>query len=490
MWEQSRGSSSLLLGTIHHRNPFLPPWTACTLAYVEFVDGFFWITVAVLAVAHAFARSNVRLRNALLLAASYGLVLVWAKVLVIFLLYATAVSFAAGIWMENHPSQRRQRSALWIAIPLLLAPLALYKTFLFGPLLQGSFAVFPLGISFYTLQSIGYLVDVGRGTTPAVRDPIHYALFLAFFPKFIAGPIERSDGFLKQLSETHPASAADAWEGLTLIFWGITQKVVIASAAYLQTSMLFPQDQELVQTHLFAALLALPLFIYADFAGYTNVARGLGKLFGFDLLQNFSLPYFANGAAEFWRRWHSSLSGWMRDYVYIPLGGNRRGSFATYRNILITFLLTGLWHFVSWPFFFWGVYHGVLVCADRFVRSRADRWGAAKFLTLPAVGIPLTFAAVTFGWILFFCQSMGQFHGVLSDIVSTLRSPAIALSDPGILLMLLLWATQLAIDACSNAGSLNALRWHRMTRVAFMVACFYAITLSQTGPSAFTYANF
>lgn len=461
-------------------------------ASMEFFDSYAWAAIGAVAAAHAFLRSRVAARNALLLAASYAFAAHWAGILAVFLLYATAVSFVAGLLLGRRTRGLASNAALWGSIALVLAPLLAYKSPVFWPLLTDDFAVLPLGISFYTFQAIGYLVDVRRGTIQPVADPVRFALYLAFFPKFIAGPIERGGGLLEQLSTQRSITTRGMWEGALLIAWGTVQKSVIAALAFPYAEGLLTTDARMIPTHVVSALFAMSLYVYADFAGYTDIARGIARLFGFDLARNFDAPYFATGPRDFWRRWHASLSGWIRDYVYIPLGGSRRGTLSTYRNILIAFACTGLWHSVTWQFFAWGAYHGLLVAADRFVSDRQDRSRIARFLLRPWITGPLTFAAVTVGWVLFFSTNLEEFFVTAHGIALSAATPAATLADKAIAPVMLLWLPVILMDVDSRFERVapRAVRWPLAARMAFVTACWYACILAGGHPNDFVYANF
>lgn len=349
-------------------------------------------------------RRFVPLRNFSLLLASYCFYFALDVRFFWVLLYTTVVSYFFALFLARCHS----RILLWIGITLLLCTLGYFKyvNFFLGNIAAAAafFGVqlhpptlellFPLGISFYTFQAVGYLVDVFRKDIQSVRNPLHFALFLAFFPKIIAGPIERAASFIPQCSRMLPLTMKQFNEAAFLIVWGCVLKFSIADNAALIADPLFA-DPVGVESSL-SGILAFTLQIFADFAGYSLMAKGAAALLGFDLSWNFHMPYIAHSPQDFWRRWHISLSEWFRDYVYIPLGGNRKGEARTLVNLMATMVLVGFWHGSTWMFVSWGAYHGVLLCAHRFLLKRNIALSPDRVINVGG-----TFLLVVFGWILF-----------------------------------------------------------------------------------------
>ena len=283
--------------------------------------------------------------------------------------------------------------------------------------------VLPVGISFYTFQTMSYTIDVYRRQLTASERWVEFASYLAFFPQLVAGPIERASHLLPQFRQARPAlSAAAAREGAWLVAWGLFKKMFVAdNLAALVNGSFAPYDA-LTTTEvpadglrLLVALYAFAVQIYCDFSGYSDVARGCAKLLGFELMVNFRLPYFATSPSEFWQRWHISLSSWLRDYLYIPLGGNRGTSLATYRNLMLTMLLGGLWHGASWTFVAWGAYQGLLLCGYRAlgIRTEGRDLSLARRIALGVVFFHLT----CIGWLLFRAQNLTTVGVFLESIV-------------------------------------------------------------------------
>ena len=258
----------------------------------------------------------------------------------------------------------------------------------------------PAGISFYTFQSASYVIDVYRGDIKACRSLIDYAAYISFFPQLVAGPIERASNILPQMTEARVVRLHQIRSGVVLILWGLLEKLVIADSAALIADKVFSLGDASFPI-LWGGVIAFGVQIYADFCGYTDMARGSARLFGIELCQNFNHPYLAQSPGAFWRRWHMSLSTWFRDYVYIPLGGSRAGQGKMIFNLVLTFFLSGLWHGASWNFIIWGTYHGILVALWPLLAKRvpllADKGG--WFGTVLRVG--LTFVLMHIGWLMF-----------------------------------------------------------------------------------------
>ncbi|HEX8325034.1 MAG TPA: MBOAT family O-acyltransferase [Tepidisphaeraceae bacterium] len=265
----------------------------------------------------------------------------------------------------------------------------------------------PAGISFYTFQSMSYVIDVYRGHLKAERHPVHFALFVAFFPQLVAGPIERATHLLPQIkSETRPRWD-DVCHGVWLIGLGLFKKVVLADNVALVANAVFDASPD-TPPRAWEAMIGVYAFaiqIYCDFSAYSDIARGAARCMGFDLMRNFDLPYFAVNPSDFWRRWHISLSTWLRDYLYIPLGGNRGGALRTYFNLFLTMLIGGLWHGATWMFILWGAYHGLMLCVHRAMSPWLKR--TFNYQSRPAAGlwtfvrVVVFFQFTCFGWLLF-----------------------------------------------------------------------------------------
>lgn len=316
-----------------------------------------------------------KIRYIWLLIASYFFYMCWNAKYALILLFSTAVTYIGGILISkaNKVEDNRKKikyKKMFVALSFIinLSILFLFKYFDFAigninrilavlniQLLNPKFdIVLPVGISFYIFQALGYTVDVYREDVKAERNFLKYALFVSFFPQLVAGPIERSKNLLEQMYEKHYFEAQRVKDGLLLMIWGGFQKIVIADRIAIVVDTIFNKFPEYGGIYILIASILFAFQIYCDFSGYSIIAVGAAKVMGFRLMENFNAPYFSMSVSEFWRRWHISLSTWFKDYVYIPLGGNRKGKIRKYINIMIVFLVSGLWHGASWNYIVWG----------------------------------------------------------------------------------------------------------------------------------------
>ena len=352
-----------------------------------------------------------RVQNVLLFGGSYffyGYVHPWFLILIA---SSTVIDYWAARGMEALPAHRRR--FLWMSVVSNFGMLGFFKYFnFFVENVQGVLGalgihasplslriLLPVGISFYTFQAMSYTIDVYRGELRARRNFLDVAVFVSFFPHLVAGPIQRASFLLPQVEGERRFSAGHARSGLFLICWGFFKKLVIADNVGVIANKVFALSDPTFFL-LWAGVFAFAIQIYADFSAYTDLARGTSRWLGFELTENFDHPYLARSPADFWRRWNMSLSTWFRDYVYIPLGGSRAGEATWARNVLVTFLLSGLWHGASWNYVLWGLYHGLLLVATRArammkpARPRRPRW-----LVVPQV--LAMFVLTNIGWLLF-----------------------------------------------------------------------------------------
>jgi alginate O-acetyltransferase complex protein AlgI len=337
------------------------------------------------------------------------------------LLSAIAVNFAAGIIIDADRFAERpgvRRAVLWTAVVWDLGILAIWKYAGFAsqqvdalsnalglghtPVVQ---LALPIGISFFTFHHLSYVVDVYRHSRPAQKSPVQFITYIAMFPQLIAGPIVRYHEIADQLADTQRSRADDFALGFPRFAWGLTKKVVIADTiAPIADAAFATSGGDMTTGTAWVGALAYTMQLYFDFSGYSDMAIGLGLMLGFKLPENFDRPYSAVSITDFWRRWHMSLSRWFRDYVYIPLGGNRHGAAKTYRNLIIIFVATGFWHGANWTFLVWGLYHGALMLIERVTGQGALEARGAELVLRRA----LTFLLVVVGWVLFRAQSLGQ----------------------------------------------------------------------------------
>ncbi|MGI9627797.1 MAG: MBOAT family O-acyltransferase, partial [Longimicrobiales bacterium] len=366
-------------------------------------------------------------QNRFLLAASYLFYGWWDWRFLGLIALSTVVDFYVGQRVHDTREERPDKAKRWVALSVAtnLGILASFKYFNFftesaGALLSAiGFGVepvllsiiLPVGISFYTFQTISYSVDIYRGELEPVRSIFDFALFVSFFPQLVAGPIERAKVLVPQILSERKASSVQFQDGLNLIFWGLFKKVYVADNLAPIVDSLFAASDPTGWQVLMAAY-GFAFQIYCDFSGYSSIARGSAKLLGVELMVNFAYPYTARNPSDFWRKWHISLSTWLRDYLYIPLGGSRGGSFATYRNLALTMLLGGLWHGATWLFVIWGAYQGAFLIAHRLMApalGRVPLFNQPRFSTAAdAVRIFITFQFVCAGWLIFRGESLGQ----------------------------------------------------------------------------------
>lgn len=286
--------------------------------------------------------------------------------------------------------------------------------------------ILPVGISFFTFQTMSHTIDVFRRKMPATDSLLELGTYVAFFPQLVAGPIERGAHLLPQFQRPRTITFEDIRSGMWLIFWGLYKKIVVAdNVAAIVNQVFRPYDSgrvtELPSDGLLClvALYAFAVQIYCDFSGYTDMARGTAKLLGFDIMLNFNLPYISRNPSEFWRRWHISLSSWLRDYLYIPLGGNRGSTLSTYRNLLITMILGGLWHGAAWTFVLWGAFHGGILIVYRLIGDVQD--GGDKLSLKSLVRGVVMFHLVCFGWLLFRAQNLETVGAFLTAMITRLQ---------------------------------------------------------------------
>ena len=350
--------------------------------------------------------------------------------------------------------------------------------------------VLPVGISFYTFQSMSYTIDTYRRDVEPTTSLVDFAAYLSFFPQLVAGPIERGKSLLPQFRRPRTLDWEQSRQGLWLIAWGLYKKVVIAdNVAAIVNTTFGPYDGANPVTtvpddglRILVAVLAFAVQIYSDFSGYSDIARGTAKLMGFDIMLNFRLPYIAKDPSEFWQRWHISLSTWLRDYLYIPLGGNRGGPVGTYRNLMITMILGGLWHGAAWNFVLWGLYQGLILVLYRFLDERG--WRLPEFTGKGVLKGFVMFGFVLYGWLIFRAQNASTIGVFTLSIFGHPHGSAEALAD---LRTLLFYAHPLIIFQFLQVrfGTLDPMsKWPLLVRVAvwtFIIMSILALAPSEGG---------
>lgn len=376
-----------------------------------------------------------RVQHIWLLVASYYFYMCWEAKYIVLLLFITVVSYLGGRVLECVERKSIRKVVVSISSVVCLSLLCCFKYFgfllsAFNDVLELFYVpeivapihfVLPVGISFYTFQAIGYLIDVYRKEIIAEKSFLNYALFVSFFPQLVAGPIERSGNLLEQLKKKHLFSFERMREGLLVILWGFFLKLVIADRTAVFVDAVYNNYQEYGGCYLLVATILFGIQIYCDFFGYSTIAVGAAHILGIRLMENFDSPYLAQSVAEFWRRWHISLTSWFRDYLYIPLGGNRKGRGRKYLNIMIVFLASGLWHGAEWSFVLWGGLNGLYQVVGELIRP--VRAVVIRKLRLnpesigsKAVKVIFTFTLVDFAWIFFRAPTIQDAFGIIRNM--------------------------------------------------------------------------
>jgi D-alanyl-lipoteichoic acid acyltransferase DltB (MBOAT superfamily) len=355
--------------------------------------------------------------------------------------------------------------------------------------------ILPIGISFYTFQPLAYTIDVYRGKLKPTRDFIDFALYVSFFPQLVAGPIERATNLLPQLQKKRMVNEKMLTTGLFLILIGYVKKIGIADSVAPYVEYTFANLNEMSSARLLSALYLFSLQIYCDFSGYSDIARGVGMLLGVKIMENFNQPYFSTNVTEFWQRWHISLSSWLRDYLYIPLGGNRHGKLKTYRNLMLTMILGGLWHGANWTFVVWGTLHGLYLAihkfmlGDRRARTVHHFQSPIDYVRFTLKGL-FTFHLVTLTWVFFRSADLSQAFEYLKGIFLW-HGPLI---DIGGLVRVTFYVTLIGfIDWTQyrRADHVAILKWHWSIRSAVYALFVLVIILGETsGNVPFIYFQF
>ena len=395
----------------------------------------FFVLVCVLYFAIPF-----RHRTWFLLLASYYFYMCWRWEYVALIIVQTEINFLCGLWMEKARTPARRKALLVTGMVLTLAILFFFKYYnfandslrsLFG-LVQVPYHIphldilLPIGVSFHTFQTLSYTIDLYRGRIPVERHFGKFALYVSFFPLLVAGPIERANRLLPQLERQNHFDVARLSSGLKLMLWGFFKKVVIADRLAEYVNQIYGHPGDFSCATLALATYCFAFQIYCDFSGYTDIAIGSARVLGYDLMQNFNLPYLARSISDFWQRWHISLSTWFRDYVYIPLGGSRVGTARWIFNIMAVFMISGLWHGANWTFVIWGGLHGFYYLLERFISPLAK--AACDALRLPeylraVLQIAVTFHLVLLAWIFFRAGTLRDALLIIERICGGLASP-------------------------------------------------------------------
>jgi len=382
---------------------------------------------------------NGKWQNVLLLVASYYFYACWDWRFLFLLMFSTGLDYYTGLKMADAPSQPMKRFWFWLSVTINIGFLAVFKYFnffadSFGDLLSGFgfqvnmptlAVILPVGISFYTFHGLSYVIDIYKDKIQPERNIVDYSVFVSFFPLLVAGPIERATHLLPQIQKERIFSYDKAADGLRQILWGLFMKVVVADNCAVVVNQVFENPEQQNSGTLAVGAIFFAFQIYGDFSGYSNIALGTARLFGVELLRNFAFPYFSRDIAEFWRRWHISLSTWFRDYLYIPLGGSKGGLWMQVRNTMIIFLVSGFWHGANWTFLVWGGLNALFILPLVIFRlNRKNTNIVAENSVFPSLlelcQMGFTFALTVIAWIFFRAESVAKAW----DYILRMFSPA------------------------------------------------------------------
>ena len=383
---------------------------------------------------------NLKHQNLLILVSSYVFYGWWDYRFLSLIVLSTIVDYVIGLNISTQSSKKNQKILLWCSLLFNLGVLGFFKYYNFfidswinlfssiGYDIKSVWTlniILPVGISFYTFQTMSYTIDIYRKQLKPTKDFISFASFVSFFPQLVAGPIERATNLLPQILNKREFKYDQGVQGLRLILWGMFKKVVIADSLAPMVNDIFGNYQDFGGGTLWLGAIYFSFQIYCDFSGYSDIAIGISKLFGFELMSNFKFPYFSRNIGEFWRKWHISLSTWFRDYLYIPLGGSKKRKWKSLRNILIIFLVSGFWHGANWTFVIWGLFHAVLFIPSFVLKTNRKYVSSiiAEKSILPspkeAIQVLTTFILVTIGWVFFRSEtiddSFNYFFKLFSD---------------------------------------------------------------------------
>ena len=457
---------------------------------------------------------SLKLQNFLIVVASYVFYGWWDWRFLSLILFSTFVDYSMGILLRFEDNQVKRRLYLWISILVNIGLLGFFKYYnffldnfvsafsLFGHKInvQGLNIVLPVGISFYTFQTLSYTIDVYKRKLDPTNDLIAFMAFVSFFPQLVAGPIERATNLLPQFCKRRTFDYQKAVDGLRQILWGLFKKIVIADNAAQIANEIFNNSSDYSGSTLSLGALFFTFQIYGDFSGYSDIAIGTSRLFGFNLMQNFNFPYFSRDIAEFWRRWHISLSTWFRDYLYIPLGGSRGGTWMKVRNTFIIFIVSGFWHGANWTFIVWGALNALYFMPLLLLgKNRVNTNTIAEGKYLPSIKeffqMSITFTLTVLAWVFFRAENIGHAVSYLSTIFSKslLSIPHFQGMRHGLISIILIlgfvlieWIGRNEQFAIEKLG----LQWKRPLRYAFYYSIILAILLYSGDKQQFIYFQF
>jgi len=455
-------------------------------------------------------KERLKLQNILLLCASYFFYACWDWRFLFLLIFSTLLDYFTGLKMFDSQNQRMKKFWFWLSITVNLGFLGIFKYYNFFAESFGQAVanfgfqinpwtlkvILPVGISFYTFHGLSYVIDIYKSRIKAERNFIDYSLFVSFFPLLVAGPIERATHLLPQIKTTRSFDYCKAIDGLRQILWGLFKKIVIADQCAFYANDIFNHSGNYGGSTLLLGAVLFAFQIYGDFSGYSDIALGTARLFGVELLRNFAYPYFSRDIAEFWRRWHISLSSWFRDYLYIPLGGSKGGNWIKVRNTFVIFLLSGFWHGANWTFIIWGLLNALYIMpAIVFNTNRSNLGTVAEGKALPSFkdfwAMLLTFGLTVLAWIFFRATSVQHAFEFISSIVSTslFTMPAVLPLQLFLLLLLFIlieWNGRTQQYAIANF----AFKWPKPIRWGLYYTIILAIFFYAGAEQQFIYFQF
>jgi len=453
---------------------------------------------------------NLKHQNILIAVASYVFYGWWDWRFLALILFSTLVDYVVGVSLGKEQSLNKRKTLLWISILVNLGFLGFFKYYnFFLDNFKSAFTFFgseinanslniilPVGISFYTFQTLSYTIDVYKKRLEPSKDFISFAAFVSFFPQLVAGPIERATNLLPQMLSKRKFEYNEAVDGLRQILWGLFKKIVIADNCATYANLIFNNSAEYSGSTLVLGAIFFTFQIYGDFSGYSDIAIGTSRLFGFKLMQNFAFPYFSRDIAEFWRRWHISLSTWFRDYLYIPLGGSRGGTWMKVRNTFIIFIVSGFWHGANWTFIVWGALNALyflpLLLTKRNRQNMEVVASHSYFPSIKEIGeMTLTFGLTVFAWIFFRADNIGHALEYIKNIFtsSLFSKPEILplmVSFLVILFVCLEWVGRREEYAIEKMG----FKWVKPVRWSFYLFIALLIFLFDGNDQVFIYFQF
>lgn len=461
-----------------------------TFATVDFII-FYSIVLGSTAIIER--RLSSKWKEAFLLAASYFFYGYWDWRFCFLLLFVTIVSYVTA-------KAQNDKRALVIGIAVPLIVLGIFKYFNFflssaaaiiGRDIGALKIILPVGISFYTFQALSYVIDVHRGKAAVETDFIKLALYISFFPQLVAGPIARAVDFLPQLSQHRRVTTENIKAGIQIFVFGLFKKIVIADHLSVFVDDVFGKPSAFHWATILLAVVSYSIQIYFDFSGYSDMATGCAKCLGYDFYPNFNLPYISQNVTEFWRRWHISLSTWLKEYLYIPLGGNRKGTLRQYVNLFLTMLLGGLWHGANWTFVFWGGLNGLALCVDKLLPDKK------KGIVLQVLGIGITFSFISFTWIFFRADSFSVAWTIIKRILTFQNGIRQPFSWSFVAIALLVISTVCAVIKKHSKDLSSVDSYYPMLDlssikglVIFFVTIGLILGLAYTGDNPFVYFQF